>query len=248
MSWFKVSDGRLCFRGRITRPPVIEWLSTEDGTDAVRAAASQIRIALFGRVRAARRRLGRELWQAVDQASVRESIAAECAPYLAGWAALAYAPSLPRATVALHRLVVVPRTMILARTASRVTTRLAACPAIADLPDPFRAFLARRILREMDVAIRHASPSPRRPVYAHESWVCVDLDSDFEWIDPMWSGPDWRGHVMLFEMPTVGLRRRQRHELEAAIERLKQTLPNLSRQQRDGTVQAAMDGMTLLRV
>ena len=44
------------------------------------------------------------------------------------------------------------------------------------------------------------------------------------------------------------LQRRQRRELEAAIERLEQTLPKMSRQQRDGTVQMAMDGMTLLRV
>jgi hypothetical protein len=251
MSWFKIADGRLRFRGRLTRQPVTEWLTSEDGTAAVHAVASQIRFALFGRMRTARRRMGRELWAAIDAPAVRASIAAECAPYLAAWAELAYAPSLPRATIDLHRLVVVPRTMILARTLSRVTVRLAACPAIAALPDPFspfKAFLARRILSEMDVAIRRAAPSPNRPVHAHESWVCVALDSDFEWIDPMWSGPDWRGHVMLFEMPAAKLQRRQRRELEAAIERLQQTLPRLSRQQRDGTVQAAMDGMTLLRV
>jgi hypothetical protein len=248
MSWFKISDRRLCFRGRITNQPVIEWLTSEDGTAAVQAAASQIRFALFGRVRAARRRMRRELWEAVNAPAARESIGAECDPYLAAWAELAYAPSLPRATIDFHRLVVVPRTMILARTASRVTVRLAACPAIAALPDPFKSFLARRVLCEMNDAIRRATPSPDRPVYAHESWACVALDSDFEWIDPMWSGPDWRGHVMLFEMPAARLQRRQRRELEVAIERLKQSLPKLSRQQRDGTVQMAMDGMTLLRV
>jgi len=248
MSWFKIADGRLRFRGRITKQPVIEWLTSEDGTAAVQAAASQIRFALFGRLRAARRRMRRELWEAVDAPAVREVIAAECDPYLAAWAELAYAPSLPRATIALHRLVVVPRTMILARTLSRVMIRLATCPAIADVSDSFKAFLARRILCEMDAAIRRAAPSPKRPVHAPESWACVALDCDFTWIDPIWSGPDWRGHVMLFEMPAKGLQRRQRRELEAVIERLKQTLPNLSRQQRVGTVQVAMDGMTLLRV
>jgi hypothetical protein len=190
----------------------------------------------------------RELWEAVDTPAVRAGIAAECDRYLAAWADLAYAPSLPRATIALHRLVVVPRTMILARTLSRVSTRLSACPGIADLPDPFKAFLARRILCDMDDAIRRAVPSPHRPVCTHESWACVALDHEFTWIDPLWSGPDWRGHVMMFEMPTARLQRRERRELEAAIERLKQTLPNLSRQQRDGTVQMAMDGMKLLRV
>ncbi len=133
MSWFKIADGRLRFRGRITKQPVIDWLTSEDGTAAVQAAASQIRFALFGRLRAARRRMRRELWEAVDAPAVREVIAAECDSYLAAWAELAYAPSLPRATIALQRLVVVPRTMILARTLSRVMVRVAACPAIADL-------------------------------------------------------------------------------------------------------------------
>jgi hypothetical protein len=179
---------------------------------------------------------------------VRASIAAECDHYLTAWAELAYAPSLPRATIALHRVVVVPRTMILARTLSRVITRLAACPGIADLPDPFKVFFARRILCAMDDAIRHAAPSPRRPVRTQESWACVAVDTDFIWIDPMWSGLEWRGHVTMFEMPATRLQRRERLELEAAIEQWKQTLPTLSRRQRDGTVQVAMDGMKLLRV
>ena len=250
MSWFKIADRRLRFRGRITRQPVVEWLASGDGTAAVQAAASQIRFALFGRTRTARRRMRRELWEAVSAPAARASIGAECEPYLTAWAELAYAPSLPRATVDLHRLVVVPRTMILARTLSRATVRLGRVSGdrgVSRIP-AFRAFLARRVLSEMDEAIRRAAPAPNRPVYAHESWACVALDSEFEWIDPMWSGPDWRGHVMLFEMPSARLQRRQRRELEAAIERLKQTLPKLSRQQRDGTVQVAMDGMTLLRV
>ena len=248
MAWFKIADGRLRFRGRMTHEPVVEWLTSEDGVAAVQAAASQIRFALFGRTRAARRRMRRELWSVVNSPVVRASIAAECDHYLAAWAELAYAPSLPRATIALHRLVVVPRTMILARALSRIMIRLAACPGIADLPDPFKAFFARRILSDMDDVIRRAAPSPRRPVCTQESWACVAIDTDFIWIDPIWSGPDWRGHVMMFEMPATRLQRRERLEVEAAIEQWKQTLPSLSRRQRDGTVQVAMDGMKLLRV
>ena len=76
----------------------------------------------------------------------------------------------------------------------------------------------------------------------------MGLDPDFTWIDPMWSGAEWRGHVMMFEMPSVRLPRRERAELEAAISRLKESLPNLSRQQRDNTVRAAMDGLNRLRL
>jgi hypothetical protein len=243
MSWFDVANGHLRYRGRITKQPFTDWLTSEDGTAAVQEAARQIRFALLGRVRAARRRMHRELWEAVAAPPVREAIADECGRYPAAWAELAYAPSLPRATISLHRLVVVPRTMILARTLPGVTRRLAACPGIANLPDPFKAFFARWILSEMDHAIRRAAPTPHRPFYSQESWACVALDGDFTWIDPMWSGPDWRGHVMMFEMPTTRLQRRDRRELEATIEQIKQSLPNLSREQRVGTVQMAMDGM-----
>ena len=248
MAWFKVSGGRLCFRGRITKQLVSEWLTSEDGTAAVEAAASEIRFALFGRIRAARRRMRRELWQAIDAPAVHASITAECAPYLAAWAELAYTPSLPRVTIALHRLVIVPRTMILARTVVSRDEPPRRVSGDRDCPDPFKAFFARRVLCEMDAAIRRAAPSPKRPVHVHESWACVALDSDFTWIDPMWSGPEWRGHVMLFEMPSTPVQRRHRRELEVAIARFAQTLPTLSREQRDGTVQVAMDGMTLLRV
>jgi hypothetical protein len=248
MSSFDVAGGRLRFRGRLTRQPIVDWVASEEGAEAVQAAARQVRFSLFGRVRSARRRMCRELRDAVTAPAVRAAIAAECDRYVAGLTELAYAPSLPRTTIALRRLVVVPRALIPGRTLSAAAVRLSACAPLAPLADPFKAFFARRILREMDDAIRRAIPSPSRPVHAHESWACVGLDPDFTWIDPMWSGAEWRGHVMMFEMPSARLPRRERAELEAAISRLKESLPNLSRQQRDNTVRAAMDGLNRLRL
>ena len=99
MSWFKIAGRRLCFRGRITKQPVIEWLTSADGTAAVQVAASQIRFALFGRTRAARRHLRQELWKAVNAPAARASIAAECDPYLAAWAELAKASRARQAVV-----------------------------------------------------------------------------------------------------------------------------------------------------
>jgi hypothetical protein len=125
---------RAALSRRITRQPFKDWLTADEGTAAVQTAAHRIGFALFGRVRAARRRMYRELWEAVATPVVRDAIAAECGRYPAAWAELAYAPSLPRANVALHRLVVVPRTMILARTLSGVTRRLAACPGLRHFP------------------------------------------------------------------------------------------------------------------
>jgi hypothetical protein len=248
MSWFEVADGRLRFRGRITRQPFFDWAASADGAAAVETAARQIRFSLLGRTRSARRRMCRDLQDRVAADSMRSVITLESDRYLSAWTDLAYAPSLPRLQVGLQRLVVVPRTMILARTLANVTARLTRCPAFAELEESFRDFLARRILSEMDEAIRRAKPSSNHPVYAYESWACVAIDREFAWIDPVWSGPEWLGHVMMFEMPTGRLQRRQRTELEDAIQRLTRDLPGMSHRQRDGTVRTATAGLKPVRV
>lgn len=239
MTWFEVSDGRPRFRGRITNDPVIEWTNSAEGAAAIREAAREVGFSLFGRTRAARKRVRRELHGALDTAPIRSAVAVEPTRYLEVWSELAYAPSLPRVAVALQRLVVVPRTMVLARALPGLAARLTACAGFTDLPETFRAFFCRRLLRDMDEAIVRAKPSPDRPVLAREGWACVAVERELEWIDPMWSGPDWRGHVLLFEMPRARLQRRERRELEAGIARLTQDLSALSRERRNGTVRVA---------
>lgn len=247
MPWFDIADGRLRFRGRITKQPILEWIATREGADTIQAAARQSGFSLLGRIRSARRRICRDLWDAVTAAPVREAIAAECDRYLGAWTQLAYAPSLPRVTVALHRLVVVPRTMILARARPGVSARVEACLETTGVAESFKPFFSRWLFHSMDDAIRRGGPSPQRPIHAHETWACVALDSDFIWIDPLASGPAWRGHVMMFEMPVPRLQRRDRRELETAVEQLKQSLPHLARLQRDSIVRIATDQMTSLR-
>lgn len=248
MPWFEVSDGRLRFSGRITRAPFAQWASSPEAAGMVDAAAREIRFAPFGRARTARRRLTRRLHEAVERNGIRTVLANEAGHYLEIWTELAYAPSLPRLRVGLQRLVVVPRTMILARALPGITTRLRECPALGEFGEPFQDFLVRHVLSELDGAIRHASPSWRHPVYACESWACVAMDREFEWIDPMWSGSEWLGHVMMFEMARARMARRQRKELEAAIEELRDGLPGLSHRQRDGVVRTASAGLRPLRI
>jgi hypothetical protein len=67
------------------------------------------------------------------------------------------------------------------------------------------------------------------------------------WVDMFGLGPTWLGHVVLFEMPDSRLSRRDRQALEEAIGRLSESLPGLSRMQRDKTVRLAMDAMESVR-
>jgi hypothetical protein len=244
MAWFDVAGGRLRFR-RVDRHPVREWLASPDGVQAVDLAGKDIRFALFGRARAGRRRLMRTIWQAV-QSSGRAAMSAECERYLATWSQLAYAPVLPRVTVNARRLVVVPRTMILGRAASPTATRLSAALG-ASVPDGFKSFFARWVLRAMDEAMARSGPTPKRPLHAAESWACVHMDTGFLWVDPLISGDAWRGHVVMYELPPGGLGRRDRQAVGAAIAEVTKALPNLTRVERDGTVRMAFDQMATLR-
>ena len=247
MSWFMIADGRLRFGGRITKDPVREWLATADGTSAVAEAARRMRFSLFGRTRAARRRMSRALQEAISAPQVRQVIAAECDTYLGAWTPLAYAPPLPRVSVEYRRVVIVPRVMIVWRVASRIMARIAGSITAAEVPDPFRTFFSQWVAGRMDQAIQTAGPSPRNPFHAKESWACVGADNEMLWVDMFGLGTEWKGHVVMFEMPGPRLSRRDRQAVEAAIAHLSESLPNLSRAQRDKTVRLAMDAMESVR-
>ena len=247
VAWFKVSDGRLRYRGRITRKAFTEWTATTEGTAAVNAVARQLGFCLFGKTRAATRRLWRELETTVASAPVNAILQASTDHFLNALTELAYAPALPRVVVALRRIVVVPRTMIAARGRSALHSRLMTCHGYADMHESLRAFLCDRLVWEMDEAIRRAKPSARRPVAAREAWACVGSDEAFVWIDPLWSGREWVGHLILFEMPERPSRK-ERKEIEEGIARLQASLPELSQIQRDGTVRSASAAMNPVRV
>jgi hypothetical protein len=239
MGWFQVSNGRLEYRGRITREPFNRWTATTEGTAAVARVAAGIRFSLFGRSHAARTRM----WRAIEAASRVEPLAtaitAEAARYMEILAGLSYADALPRVHLTLHRLVLVPRTLSAGRARTALFGRLDASPALAGLDEATRAFFLDQLVVEMDAAIQKSSPSPKRPVQAHEGWVCVGISKGLVWGDPLWSGPDGTGHLFMYELPRTGLPRRERKALEAAIAEMAGSVSALSRQERIDLVRAA---------
>jgi hypothetical protein len=137
--------------------------------------------------------------------------------------------------------------MIVWRVVSKAVARVASSVRGADVPDQFRAFFSHWVVSRMDHAIRSAGPSPRRPLDAKESWACVAVDNEMLWVDVLGLGAEWQGHVVMFEMPSPRLSRRDRHSLEGAIAGLSESLTGLSRAQRDRTVRLAMDAMESVR-
>lgn len=197
-----------------------------------------MRFRLFGHARARRR-----LWRALDAASRTESVAsaigleADC--YMRVLADLCYTTALPRAHIALHRLVLAPRAMAAGRAQAGVFERLDRVPALAGLDQAARAFFLHQLVIEMDAALRKASPSPRCPVHAQDGWACVGVSIGTVWVDRIFAGPDATGHVFMYEFPRERLSRRDRKALDAAIAQMAASASALSRAERFALIRSA---------
>lgn len=239
MSWFKVRDGRVVYTGTLTRQPYTAWIATPDGAKAIDAVAKDIGFRLFGRKRAARSRVWRELAAAAASDDGRSALQAAADLYAKAISDLAYAQALPRATIELRRLVLVPRALVAGRARTAVTARLTQCRAFSDRPVAERDFLFETVLNEIDAAMRAARPSVQRPVRAADEWVCVGADTRFAWVDQYWSGPGWSGHWFVYERPRDAISRATRKALDRAVDQLTTGLGTLSRERRQALVQLA---------
>jgi hypothetical protein len=239
MAWFEVSDARLGYAGRIGRAPFAAWLGTAEGTKAIDAVASRLGFRLLGRQRAARREVWRTLRRAAASGPLRSALDTAADAYMAAMIEIAYAAGLPRMQVALRRVVVVPRVMIADRARTRVSRHVLRSPGMPDVDEAIRAFFLDELILQMDEGIRRARPSPSRPIGAPEQWTCVGVETTYPWVDPYWSGPNWFGHVFLYEWPPAGLARRDRKSLEGAIVELQSAINALPRQRRHELVRAA---------
>jgi hypothetical protein len=243
MSWFTVKRGRLAYRGRLSRDSYIAWLKTSDGAARLHASASAFRFRALAPARA-RRALWRPLELAARTEPLRTAIQKEAAHFGAAMAEASYAPGLPRTHIALHRLMLVPRALVAARARTGVRQRLWNLPALAAVDESVRAFFCEQLLIEMDRALEEAKPSAARAVAAAEGWSCVAADRPYIWVDPLWSGAHWAGHLFMYEFPRVALSRAQRKELDGAVAQLQQSIGSLSRLQREALVRTAVGGLT----
>lgn len=245
MAWFRVASNHLRYRGRLSREPYAAWASTSEGEAAIDARARRDRLYLFPRSRA-RRRMWRELERAARGDVLRAAIQKEADHFATVVVEASHAPGLPRRTIALHRLIILPRTIVAARARAGVRRRLFNSAALAAVDAAVRDFFCEQLVVELDAAVAHDRPSIFRPVLTNEAWGCVGHDAACLWVDPMFSGPGWGGHLLTFEFPREGLTRKQRKEVDRAVQELQSSLTNLSRIQRGAIVRMAVDGLPQL--
>jgi len=245
MAWFRVASGRLRYRGRLSREPFSAWMNTPEGVETLDARAKDDRLYLFRRSRA-RRRIWRELDLASRGEFLRKAIEAEIDHFETIVVDASHAPGLPKRTVALHRLVMVPRSLVAARARTSLRRRLFDSEPLAALDSRVRDFLCDHLVRELDAAIGASRPSVSRPVLARAGWGCVGRDTEYRWVDPMFSGEGWGGHLLMFEFPADGLSRKRRKEVEQAGRELQDSVANISHLQRDAIIRTAVDGLPRL--
>src|SRR5207244_13170448 len=106
-AWVRYRRGRAWYSGAIGRRPFMAWLETPEGQAALDETASRRRFAFLARRRAARC-LWRRLAAAARDPQVVTTIQSELDSYLGRVHEFAYAGGLPRLSVDLSRIVVVP--------------------------------------------------------------------------------------------------------------------------------------------
>ena len=245
MSWFVADRGQVKYR-RLTRQPFLDWLQTTDGAARLEAVRAAIRFRAFVKARA-RGRLWRPLEAAARTDALRTALDEEARRFGGALEDVCYAQALPRAHVALRRLVLVPRTLAVARARTGLRMRLWNLPALGEVDESVRAFFCEQLLIEMDRAVERARPSVRQPVIAGDGWSCVGTERRYVWVDPLFAGPHGAGHFFMYEFPRAGLSRGQRKELEAAVTRLQESIEYLSRIQRDALIRGAVDSLAPAR-
>ena len=242
-AWVRYRRGRAWYTGRITRAPFVAWLATPDGRATVDEAASQARFAFLARGRAARR-IWRGLAAAARDPDVVVTIQREMDAYLGRLQEFAYAEGLPRLSVDLHRIVVVPRVLINGAAYGAIARRLRSAPAFASLDGghALRDFFIVTLVHDLDGAIAGATPSPKCPLTAGKEWISVGLDAAFVWRLPLLNEPPWDGHHYVLEVTRDPITRAVRKAVVAAVARIEAALPSLSRSQRIEILRRALRG------
>lgn len=223
------SRGRLIYTGRFSRESFALWTASPDGCAALDRLAAQTRFALFGRKRAADRRLWREINDAARAGAVAAAIQRELDAYLLRLDPLVYADALPAVTVDLRRLIVVPRVMVCGEAYRRMHTELYAQPAFAGLSGgkSIRRWFVLTVLESLFASVVRARPSIRHPLPAGDEWVVVGVNERYEWQKPL-NDLAWPGHYIVLELRRTPMTRSIRHAVNDAIEKMEAMLPSLS--------------------
>jgi hypothetical protein len=241
-AWVRFRSGRAWYTGRISRAPLGAWLASPGGRATLDEAASHLRFGFLARSRAARG-LWRRLAAAARDAAVIATIQSELDAYPGRLQELAYADGLPRVSVDLHRIVLVPRVLINGAAYGALAGRLRSEPAFSSLDsEALRGFFVATLIQHLDEAIAATMPSPKHPIALGKEWTSVGVDGAFVWRLPLLNEPPWDGHHYVMELTRDPITRAVRKAVADAVARIEASLPPLSRLARTEILRRALRG------
>ena len=225
----RFSRGRVVYTGRIAHAQFSAWTESSGGQSVLANVVRQMRFALFGRMRAARRLVWRQLVRAAQTDTVVVALQREIDEYLRRLDTFAYARELPRVGVDLRRLVVVPRLFVNSDLHHRLHAALDVQPAFSAVEggESLREWFVVTLIDGIEAAVAQARPSPERPLPAGEAWIAVGVNECFKWHVPL-VGTGWRGHYYVLELRPVPITRAVRKATREAIAALEASLSSLA--------------------
>ena len=235
----RLSRGRLQYTGHIAREAYAAWAESAGGVRALERHASRIRFALFGRMRAARRRVWRQLRQATQSKPVADALQRDIDEFFQ-LATLACA-DFPRGVVDLRRLVVVPRLFVNRSAYDRIQATLESQPVFAQIDggESLRTWFALTVISAVEAAVARAAPSPRHPLAAGDGWIVVGVNERFDW-HRLVQGPSWPGHYHVLELrATSPITRGVRRAASDAVAALETALLRMSPKHRSNALTQA---------
>jgi hypothetical protein len=233
----RFSRGSVVYTGRIARAPYAAWAASPNGQSVLAEVAGRGRFTMFGKMRAARRLVRRQLIQAARADAVIVALQREIDEYLKRLDTFVYVQQLPRVAVDLRRLVVVPRLFVNAEAYHRITAAVRAQPAFTALEggESLREWFVLTLIAGADAAIARARPSPQRPLPGGDGWIAVGVNEGFKWHVPF-DGPAWSGHYYVLELRPFPMTRAIRNATRDAIAALEASLSSLPRPRCDEIV------------
>jgi hypothetical protein len=227
------SHGRLEYTGRIGRDAFAVWAESPEGVTAIDRVAARVGFAFFGKTYSAERQIWRQLTRTARAESVASAVQREVDAALARLDTFVFADALPRCTVDLRRVIVVPRLFVNGEAYRRIQHAFDIQPAVRGLKggEALRRWFVTTVIDSLATAVASMHPSLRHPVPVGEGWTIVGIDREFEWHVPF-KGPAWPGHYYMLEVTRRPFTRAVRKDVGDAIAQLEKTVAGLSRADR----------------
>jgi hypothetical protein len=197
MSWISVAGKTLEFSGKVIQSASFEEWARSKGEDIVERVAQERTISLFGKRRAARNDLWKDLKLITKQPALRAALSKLALDYSVTIANVAEAFESNEFT-ANGKTYVIPRLLVNPWHRALLERELSPSDEFQKLKGGplLQSYFYEEFIRQLDAAFAKMRPNPNDPVrLGVTTWYVVGMNQDYDWrVDD----DNWRGHFFVF--------------------------------------------------